>query len=144
MRVIITGSRGWKDRDVIRDALLEYQREAEFAGEELVVVHGHAPNGADRIADLLCTELGIEKIRVPANWKRYKAGAGPRRNARMLAEFGPIVYTLAFRAGGKSSGTDDMINKSLRAGVQTYLYAEGSSVGTHVTERRKTYESAHA
>lgn len=144
MRVIITGSRGWHDRAVIRDALLEYQREAEFAGEELIVVHGHAPNGADAIADRLCTELDIEKIRVPANWKRYKAGAGPRRNRRMVEEFGPITYTLAFRAGGKSSGTDDMITRSLRAGVQTYLYSQGSSVGTQVTERRKTYEPAHA
>ena len=144
MRVIVTGSRGWKDWDIIRGALLEFQREAALAGEELVVVHGHNPKGADHMADAICHTEKIEKIRVRANWQRYKAGAGPRRNAEMLAEYGPIDYTLAFRAGGKSSGTDDMISKSLRADVPVYLYREGSFVGTRVTEQRKTYDAAHA
>lgn len=129
MRVIVTGSRGWKNEEVIRSALLDFKREAEFAGEKLIVVHGHNPQGADRIADRLCTELGIEKIRVPANWRRYQAGAGPRRNAQMLKEYGPIDYTLAFRATGKSNGTDDMMNKSKRAHVDVYLYNEDSEIG---------------
>lgn len=130
MRIIVTGSRGWQDREVVRDALLEFKREAEFANDELVVVHGYCPKGADKIADQLCTELDIEKIRVPANWKRFGAGAGPKRNQQMLDEYGPIHYTLAFRAEGKSSGTDDMMARAGRADVPTYVYNEGSRVPT--------------
>lgn len=144
MRVIVTGSRGWRNERIIRDALMEFRREAEFAGEKLVVIHGYNPKGADRIADLICTNERIEKIRVPANWRRYRKAAGPKRNGQMLKEFGPVTYTLAFRAEGKSSGTDDMINKSVRADVTTYLYTEDSSVATLVRETRETHDATHA
>lgn len=83
-----------------------------------MVIHGHCPDGADKIADEIAkSELGLvvgeTLLRMPAEWRRYGKAAGPIRNQRMLNELHPtIVY--AFRAGKKSSGTDDMIKRAKR------------------------------
>lgn len=104
MRLLITGSRGWGDKDTIR-TLLQDLREVH---DDLIVIHGDAPKGADRLADQVCIELGIPVIREPADWNRHGKAAGPIRNRLMLTKHKPD-RVLAFRAAGKSNGTDDMI-----------------------------------
>lgn len=116
MRVLICGSRQWHDRPKIREVLKRLQGEAREAGEEFVVIHGACPDGADLIADQICeSELGmtpgVDLIREPAQWKRYQRAAGGVRNQLMLDRHLPtVVY--AFRAGVKSSGTDDMVKRA--------------------------------
>ncbi|WP_030506404.1 DUF2493 domain-containing protein [Microbispora rosea] len=74
-RVLITGSRSWKDLDVVRDALVQARYQANGP---MVVVHGACPTGADAIADWWCrrfTHLGITRERHPADWDTC---AGPK------------------------------------------------------------------
>ena len=44
-RILVTGSRGWTDRDVIHDALSDYWREIDCPADA-VLVSGACPTGA--------------------------------------------------------------------------------------------------
>lgn len=123
MKLLICGSRGWKDVRPIEALIAGYKRIADELGTELVVIHGNA-RGADTIAETVAQNLGVTTIPCPADWARYKAAAGPIRNQQMLTEHHPdVVY--AFRTYGKSSGTDDMIGKSEKAKVPTFVVSGG-------------------
>ncbi len=86
MRILVTGSRGWGDRDAIDSAL--YGAWAEFHGAEgpIVLVHGDCPTGADAIADYLWrARSGGEPVEAhPADWSIGRK-AGPERNAHMVS-----------------------------------------------------------
>jgi hypothetical protein len=138
MRLLITGSRGWHDEGAIEAVIAHYKQQSRVLREEFVLIHGHAKSGADALADRVGQRLGLkvgkDLIRVPADWRRYGKGAGPKRNTRMLEEFHPDVV-VAFRATGKSNGTDDMITQAKAAEVPTHVLTER----THVTHPRVTH-----
>lgn len=115
MRLLICGSRGWKDPAPLQQTIEQYQRVAATSNEDLVVIHGGA-KGVDLIADRIARDLGIPVIREDAEWRRYGKGAGPIRNQKMLTLHNPDLV-IAFRAGGKSDGTDDMIRRTHEAGI---------------------------
>lgn len=77
-----------------------------------IVITGGAP-GADTIA--ICFARGIEAdvMVFPADWANEGRAAGPKRNARMLAE-GKPDFVLAFPGG---RGTADMVRRAKAAGV---------------------------
>ncbi len=84
-RVLITGSRPWKDEQAIRDALASVI--ALQGPENVTVVHGAASRGADAIADRVATSWGggLTVERHPADWARHGRRAGFVRNAEMVA-----------------------------------------------------------
>lgn len=93
MRVIVTGSRGWTDRRTFGWALDVALALAMGKGEELTVVHGAAPNGADALAHqwvLRRLQAGapVREETYPAEWKRPDGstdkGAGFARNQQMV------------------------------------------------------------
>jgi len=127
VRLLISGSRDWRDADSI-EAVIRYFREiARDFDEEFVLIHGHCPKGADALADQAGRQLGLkvgkDLIRVPADWDRLKRAAGVLRNQQMLDEQHPDVV-VAFRAAGKSNGTDDMIARARKARVRTHIIRE--------------------
>lgn len=125
MRLLITGSRGWHDEAAIEAVIVNQMRRDRHGDDPFVLIHGDAKSGADAIADRVGLRVGLVPgetlIRVPADWARYKAGAGPIRNQLMLDEHHPDEVA-AFRATGKSNGTDDMIAKAKIAGVYVHTY----------------------
>jgi hypothetical protein len=123
VRVLICGSRGWKDPSPINAIVAGLDVLAEGRGETLTIIHGNARSGADHLADQVARDWGAEVIREDADWGRYKAGAGPIRNQKMLDEHKPEVVW-AFRSSGKSNGTDDMIAKAKAAGVPVFKVEE--------------------
>lgn len=129
MRILICGSRGWKDEQPIEAVLLGYKALAET----FTLIHGHAKDGADAIADRMAFKHDIHTVRVPANWDRFGKAAGPIRNQKMLDEQKPQVV-IAFRARGKSNGTDDMISRAKKAGVPTYVFTEAEDARTEKEE----------
>lgn len=79
MRIIVTGSRDWTDRDLIWHEL------NQRATSNAVIVHGDCPTGADRMAkDWIKTQPDIIEEAHPADWKRYGRRAGPIRNREMV------------------------------------------------------------
>lgn len=75
-RVLITGSRSWTDEQAIRSALAAIV--FMYGPENVVVIHGACPQGADALADRIASAwTGITVERHPADWDGpAKRGAG--------------------------------------------------------------------
>lgn len=118
MRVIVTGSRRWRDRARIADRL------ADFPGDTVIVVgydpEKKKPDGADRLAYQEAQKLGLLVEPHPAEWDKYgkpggrKNPAGFIRNKEM-AEAGAQLC-LAFW-DGLSTGTFDMMGHAVKRGI---------------------------
>jgi hypothetical protein len=123
IRVLITGSRTWDDTDTIRDAILTLA--TSCGRDNLTIVHGHCPKGADAIADRLAQTYPGGPIAVerhPAQWYKHGKKAGFIRNKEMV-ELGADVC-LAF-IKDESRGATMCADLAELEGIQVYrFYAE--------------------
>lgn len=124
MRVIVTGSRDWIDRQRIREVL------NDFLSIEIgphVVVHGDCETGADYLAaewamlDHPMFEVSSEAH--PAKWGEYGDAAGIIRNREMAGAGAEMC--IAFW-DGKSSGTRSMIEHATVAKIPVVIVPKGS------------------
>ena len=93
--ILVTGSRTWRDRKVLWDAMDQAFAEGAVAlkGDDdwrVVIRHGACPKGADamaaewvRIRKMIWGER-LAEDRCPANWGKYGRRAGPIRNGLMV------------------------------------------------------------
>jgi hypothetical protein len=121
-RCLITGSRNWTDQDAIHNAIADTVRDVP-ADQELVIVHGLCPRGADAIADEWARKYGATVERHPANWQLEGKRAGFIRNARMV-NLGADVC-LAFVRNG-SRGASHTAALAERAGIPTRRFEVNS------------------
>ena len=119
MKVIVCGDRDWKDYYAIKSELSKLPKKT-------VIIHG-AARGADRFAKRAAEKLGLKVRGYPANWVRYRKGAGPIRNRQMLHDETP-KRVIAFHNDlwNSSKGTRDMVLIAIQAGVRVDLYSNGS------------------
>lgn len=110
-RLLVTGSRDWKDEDAIRQSLAAVI--TTLGPQNVTIVHGACPTGADALTDQIAGEwAGLAIERHPADWDHcapgcpdkphrvrkqpgdihhpgelddYCPGAGPRRNRHMVS-----------------------------------------------------------
>lgn len=129
-RVLVTGSRDWVDRATLVQRLTKAYDAALRAESRLVVVHGHCPKGADRLAHLWVTAMrgagwDVDEEARPANWSEGR-GAGFDRNERMvmsgadecLAFAMPCTKRSCVRPGEHySHGTTHCASLAERAGI---------------------------
>lgn len=114
MRVLICGG-----RDLVMNAKTfnEHLRRIiiEHGGynTDCIVIHGGAA-GADTLAQDWADRNHLPVEMYVPQWKKYGRAAGPRRNARMLAEGKPDLV-VAFPGG---PGTADMVHRAEDAGVR--------------------------
>jgi hypothetical protein len=108
-RVLITGSRTWRDYSVVEAAILD-----QVASGQAVIIHGACPTGADRIAQQVCEEYGLHVEAHPADWDADGRAAGMLRNTKMV-DLGADIC-LAFPEG-RSPGTRDTMRKATAAGI---------------------------
>jgi hypothetical protein len=108
MRLLVCGGRDFSDT-AYAYATLDRLHKTYGIG---VVIEGDA-RGADRIAGYWARRKGIDNLKFPADWKTHGLGAGPIRNAKMLAEGKPDMV-LAFPGG---RGTADMVRRARAAGI---------------------------
>ncbi len=112
-RVLVTGSRNWRNTRLITAALDELRA---GHGDRLVVVHGACPTGADHIAATWCQRTGTTVERHPADWATHGRAAGPIRNTEMVTAGAQMC--LAFIAG-HSPGATHCANTAEHAGTPT-------------------------
>lgn len=117
--VLICGSREWRDRLAIFEALFP------LVGKATLVIHG-AARGADTIGGEVARELGIPVHEFPADWDRYGKGAGYIRNSRMLKEGQPDLV-LAFTEE-LVGGTGQMVKLARKADVEVRVHGLVESV----------------
>lgn len=118
LRILITGSREWTDRDVIRDAIVREGRASGLSGQDTTIVHG-AARGADLLAADVAREFNCRIEAHPADWDRYGKSAGHHRNAEMVALGADVC--LAFPLPG-ARGTWDCVRKAKAAGIPVTVY----------------------
>lgn len=122
MRILICGSRDWKNPDAIEVVIIGRLMLAKAAGDTLTIIHGNHGR-ADKFADKIGRRYGAIVIPVDPDWERYKKGAGPIRNGVMLKEHQP-QEGWGFRLPGESPGTDDMIDKLRRACIPHFVVSD--------------------
>lgn len=126
MRVLICGDRDWDDYEFIRAWVERLAKNHAVVHEmlknyprgfpPLVIIEGEA-RGADKMARKAAEEFGLEVLKFPAKWNKYRNGAGPIRNQQMLDEGKPDIV-LAFHDDIKNSrGTADMVRKAESARI---------------------------
>lgn len=116
MRILITGSREFKDESVISKAIAEAA--AGVDSNLVTVVHG-AARGADTLAANAAWRMGLLTEAHPADWDRHGKSGGYIRNAEM-AKLGADVC-LAFPIG-ESRGTRMMIELAKKHGIEVRVY----------------------
>jgi len=109
MRVIVCGSREWKDAPTIYSELSRIHRECPIT----LMITGGA-RGVDEFAYYWAERNGIENQLHVANWSEYGRRAGPIRNQTML-DVGKPDLVIVFP--GKR-GTADMVRRANEAAVQ--------------------------
>lgn len=126
MRVCFTGSRKWRKFGIIRNVL--NQLVAKYGKDNLVIIHGYAKEGADIAVNNLAYGLGLELDPYPAKWTELGKAAGVIRNQQMIDEGKPDLV-IAFHMG--TSGTQDMIDRTLAAGIPLAIYSTDGKVSKH-------------
>jgi hypothetical protein len=150
--ILITGDRFWQEYPVIFEALTKVwndvsltkipvpetaHRLVKYSPANILVIHGGA-RGADKLGGEAAFRLGMAIRVTPADWSKYKRGAGPVRNSLMLKE-NKVDLVLAFHDDlGNSKGTKDMVIKALEAGLPVRHY---KSDGHFVELKQEVFES---
>jgi hypothetical protein len=113
VKVLVCGSRDWRDEPAIADRL------ADFAPESLVeVLHGDA-RGADRMAASVADLYGYDVRAFPADWRGKGKRAGILRNLEMLDQRPDLV--IAFQRN-RSTGTQHTIDEARRRGIPVEVF----------------------
>lgn len=141
MRVLVTGSRDWTDREIIRRALAEIADSYPHSWDDdgIVLVHGGCnlrrgghpttdpPRGADAIAHTLWRSWGLATEMHKAEWVTHGRAAGPIRN-KFMVDLGADIC-LAFILD-ESPGATDCARRAREAGIPVHEYRLTSSEGT--------------
>lgn len=116
MKLLICGDREWKNIEPIKKVILDFKPD--------VVIEGEA-RGADTLAKVAAESMDIVVEKYPADWGTYGLAAGPIRNSQMLIEGKPNVVVGFNNNIRTSKGTKHMLGIASKAGIPTFLYANG-------------------
>lgn len=121
-RIMVTGSRDWRERSLIRLAFTDWITEPD-----VTLVHGDA-RGADTLAAAIAQDIGWKTEAHPADWRTHGRAAGPIRNRAMLDS--GIDHVVAFHLNG-SRGTADAIREAKRRKipVKAWIVHDGDYPG---------------
>jgi len=112
-RILVSGSRGWSNKRLVRDALP--------TKGDVIVIHGGAL-GADFLASEVAQERGFAEWVFVPDWENLGKKAGTIRNGNMLKRGDPHEALVFW--DGKSRGTKDMLDRLNRANVHTQLFVD--------------------
>lgn len=124
MRLLITGSRSWVDRDAIERSLMRWYLDVGSRADEApVLVSGGCPTGADRMAEEAWTRQGLPLERHLADWDAHGKRAGFVRNAEMVKLGADACIAFIYDNSKGASMTADLAEK---AGIPTLRLHRGS------------------
>ena len=112
MRVIVAGSRGIKDYELICRVIAD-------SGFDITTLVSGGADGVDRLGERWATERGIPVDRFNAQWDLYGKKAGPYRNQKMAEDADALVAVMVRRG---SRGTQDMLTRARTIGLRIHLH----------------------
>jgi hypothetical protein len=112
-RILITGSRAWFDRVVIRQAL------ASVWQPDSILVSGACPRGADALCESCWRHWGGQVETHPAQWPQFGRRAGFVRNAEMVDAGADICLAFILDRSRGASHTADLAQ---RAGITIRVF----------------------
>jgi Protein of unknown function (DUF2493). len=115
MRILITGSRDWDDKEIIDTALTEWWREVGYPNE-VTLVSGACPTGADRMCERSAAALRFRVERYPADWETHGKRAGFIRNSEMVKLGADVCFAFIKNGSRGASHTADL---AVKAGIPT-------------------------
>ncbi|WP_237721111.1 SLOG family protein [Mycolicibacterium phlei] len=139
--MLITGSRKWRDRPAVYNALDEQLLRSP---QGMVVINGCCPEGADALAHVWYLDrrdqgYPVHEESYPADWYRdcdencyhaprtkggrnYCPVAGHLRNQQMVDSGADIclAFPIGTKASKRSRGTWDCMTRAKRAGIDVY------------------------
>jgi hypothetical protein len=135
MRILVTGSRDWDDKQMIFDVLWAFTYGRGYDFSPYTLVSGHCPSGADALAESLAAAWEWDIELHPADWETYGKRAGFIRNQEMVDSGADIC--LAFRRGN-SKGTTHCGEAAEKAGITTVWVEDDSPLEPKPTPRKVT------
>lgn len=132
LRIIVAGSRDFKDYDLLCDTLMKFLSDMDDPNivdnpSKVKFISGTA-RGADTLGEQFAYTYEYDVIRFPADWDRLGRKAGYIRNeemAKYASEEGNTGALIAFW-DGKSRGTMHMINLARQYGlIVRVIYYKG-------------------
>ena len=114
MKLIIAGSRGYKNYDFLQHTL-----NTQFAkiGDPSEIVHGNA-YGVDTMGGYYALKYKIPQKKFIPDWDKYGKAAGPIRNTQM-ADYADALFAFW---DGKSRGTKNMIDTAKSKGLKVTVF----------------------
>lgn len=124
LRILVTGSRDWTDVRAVESAL--YAALHEHMDQDLVVVHGGCPTGADQFAAQWARMTNVYDLRVrqevhPADWSKHGRAAGPIRNKEMVEAGADLCLAFIRNNSRGASGTVEMARQ---AGIPVKIWRQ--------------------
>jgi hypothetical protein len=116
-RLLVSGSREWDMPEVLQMVIIQHW----FENDDLVIIHGDCPKGADRMAREFCEKNGIPEERYPADWNRHGKAAGHIRN-KVMVDTKPDFAVFFIR--GESRGTKNCLEHAKKAGIPHATYGD--------------------
>lgn len=116
IRLLITGSRSWDNIHYIRSTFMSL---AVDFGDDITLVSGACPTGADRLGEIVAAELGWEIERYPADWNTYGKRAGFVRNSQMIDTSPDMVVGFV---RNKSKGASMTVTLGKNRGLLTFVH----------------------
>lgn len=110
--VLVTGSREWTDYHRLAGVLTQLHHDHP----DMVVRHGKAKRGADRMAATWCTTNGVPQDPMEADWDLHGLSAGFQRNTSMVYKTPQPRECHAFMTT-HCPGTKDCAKKAKVAGI---------------------------
>lgn len=114
LRVIIAGGRDFDDYETLRAVVDKILSKTK---DEIQIVSGGA-RGADKLGEQYAKERGYDISIFYADWDRYGASAGYKRNLEMAQNADALI---AFW-DGESRGTKHMINLATERGLKVRVW----------------------
>lgn len=134
LRILVTGSRDWRDRTSVEQALDLAVAQVAGTFGRVVLVHGACPTGADAMAETWALAHGVKVDAFPADWAKWGKRAGFRRNVDMVRSKPDIclAFSRVCRSGRceiieahGSHGTAHCMRVARDAQVPTSLWRDG-------------------
>lgn len=116
IRILITGSRSWDNIHYIRSTFVSL---ADAYGDDITLVSGACPTGADRLGEMVASELGWNVELYPADWNTHGKRAGFVRNSAMIDTDPDIVVGFV---RNKSKGASMTVNLGKNKGLLTFVH----------------------